>query len=168
MRNSINAAFVAVVLVTSVCAVRAQQPTSDQPYELKGEIPGTTTLKQFRKNHKHSDCWIKAVNLTTCRVYDGVSFAGSIATTFKGCVELHCVEEGIFADFVDDIIVKLTYGVVAGDGILPALKAKYGEPTREGNSFVWKNSVGRLYVGTSGLTTSITSSLNDKGENKDI
>jgi hypothetical protein len=168
LKNLINAPVLAAVLVMSACTVRAQQPTTDQPYELKGEIPSTTTLKQFKKNHKHSDCWNKTANLTTCRVYDGVSFAGSIATTFKGCVELHCMAEGIFADFVNDIMVSLTYGVVDGDGILPALKAKYGEPTREGNSFVWKNSVGRLYVGTSGLTTSITSSLNDKGENKDI
>ena len=119
MKNSINAAFLAATLVMTVCTVSAQQSTTDRPYELKGETPGTTTLKQFKKNHKHPDCWNTA-NLTTCRVYEGVSFAGSAAHTFKGCVIAQCLAEGIYADFVDDILVKLTYGVEFEDGLIGA------------------------------------------------
>jgi hypothetical protein len=58
-------------------------PSADQPYELKGEAPGMT-LKQFRTGHKHAECSKQSATLTTCHVYDGVSFAGVIAYTFRG------------------------------------------------------------------------------------
>ena len=57
--------------------------SADQPYELKGEAPGMT-LKQFRTGHKHAECSKQSATLTTCHVYDGVSFAGVIAYTFRG------------------------------------------------------------------------------------
>jgi hypothetical protein len=77
--------------------------------------------------------------------------------------------QGINAQFVDDVMVSLTYGVMVGPDILPALRSKYGEPTMtKGEYSEWKNSVGTLSIGTSGITTSITSSLNDKGAKRDI
>jgi hypothetical protein len=40
--------FLVVVILTTAKAVEAQQPTNTA-YELKGETPGITTLKQFKK-----------------------------------------------------------------------------------------------------------------------
>jgi hypothetical protein len=168
MKRWIRSAFL-FAAITCACAVTAQVRTGDLAYELKGETPGTTTLKQFKKNHRHPDCTSRTAHQTTCRVYEGVSFAGQPANTFKGCADLNCMAEGIYAEFVDDVMVSLTYGVLAGPDILPALRSKYGEPTTSSaGHFEWKNSVGTLSIGTSGLVTSITSSLNDKGAKRDI
>jgi len=167
------------MLVMSLCAVSAQQAATDQPYELKGETPGTTTLKQFKANHKHSDCRNVTAYQTTCRVYDGVTFAGVVAHSSKGCATGECLAQGIFADFVDDKLVFLMYGVSPfEDAVLPALKAKFGEPIKDGTGFAWKNSVGTLSFGTTSIwgsngvpviTASVISSrLNNRGKNKDI
>jgi hypothetical protein len=169
MKQWIRFAFLGLTL-TSVCVVTAQVKTGDVAYELKGETPGTTTLKQFKKNHRHPDCTAHTERQTTCWVYEGVSFAGQTSHNFKGCTDLlNCGGQGINAQFVDDVMVSLTYGVMEGPDILPALRSKYGEPTMTKGAYSeWKNSVGTLSIGTSGLTTSITSSLNDKGAKRDI
>jgi hypothetical protein len=161
------AGFLLGAATLSLCPISRAQ-SSDRAYELKGETPGITTLKEFKKNHRHADCTNRTTNRTACRVYDGVSFAGSNALTFKGCGDLQCVAQGIAADFVDGTLVSLTYGVMLGGEVVASLKAKYGEPARQGDLFSWKNSIGSLTVSTSGLTTSITSSLNNKGEKNDI
>jgi hypothetical protein len=169
MKRWIRFSFLGLTLM-STCVVAAQVKTGDVAYELKGETPGTTTLKEFKKNHRHPDCTSHTEHQTTCRIYEGVSFAGQPAHNFKGCTDLlNCGGQGINAEFVDGVMVSLTYGVMAGPDILPALRSKYGEPTmRTGEYCEWKNSVGKLSIGTSGLTTSITSSLNDKGAKRDI
>ena len=168
MKRWVRFAFL-FAAITSARGVKAQVRTGDVAYELKGETPGMTTLKQFKNNHKHPNCAKRTEHQTTCRVYEGVSFAGQTAHTSKGCTDSNCMAQGIYADFVDDVMVSLTYGVMAGPDILPALTSKFGEPTRSnGGNFEWKNSVATLSVGTSGLTTSITSSLNDKGAKRDI
>jgi hypothetical protein len=153
---------------------------NDRPYELKGEAPGMT-LKQFRANHRHAECSNRTASQTSCRVYDGVSFAGVAAMTYKGCTSLECSAQGIFADFVGDRLVYLSYGVNPGlsDQIVSALKKKFGEPIESTKrTTTWRNSVGYLSVsdmavpGPGGtakdLATSVTSSLNDRGESKDI
>jgi hypothetical protein len=153
--------------------------STDQPYELKGEAPGMT-LKQFKVNHKHTECSNPTARQTHCRVYDGVSFAGSAAWSFKGCTVPECSHQGIFADFVDDQLVTLAYGVPPfPDQVIAALKKKFGEPSESANgTVVWRNSVGYLSVGPDighgpngaglPLALRITSSLNDRGESKDI
>lgn len=153
--------------------------STDQPYELKGEALGMT-LKQFKTNHKNTACSKPTAHQTHCRVYDDVSFAGSTAWSFKGCTVPECSHQGIFADFVDDRLVTLTYGVQPfPDQVIVALKRKFGEPSESANgTTVWRNSVGYLSVvpdigpGPNGtgvpLALRITSSLNDRGESKDI
>jgi hypothetical protein len=84
--------------------------SSDQPYELKGESPGMT-LKQFKSDHKHVECSIRTAHRTNCRVYEDVSFAGMTAMVHKGCTLIECSAQGIFANFVDDRLVYLMYGV---------------------------------------------------------
>jgi hypothetical protein len=143
------------------------QTASDRPYELKGEAPGMT-LKQFKSNHKHAECVKHGAALTSCRVTEGVSFAGVPAFTARGCAE--CVYQGIFADFVDDRMVALKYGVSLGSAkkIIAALKTKYGEPVESTErSATWRNAVGHLTV-SDGDYTEITSALNDEGQAKDI
>ena len=142
----------AFILAASVLFV-TQSPTSDQPYELKGEAPGMT-LKQFKANHKHADCSNATARQTDCRVYDGVSFAGFTAATFKGCATLECSAQGLSAKFVDGRLVYLTYGVTPGSQkeIIEILKTKFGEPTEvAAKSATWRNSVGYLYVSDSGV-----------------
>src|SRR5260370_40221344 len=120
------------------------QSASDLPYEMKGESPGMT-LKQFKSNHKHADCSKHSAALTNCHVTDGVSFAGVPAYT--GCPE--CTNQGIFADFVNDRMVRLRYGVSLGSAkkVIGALKTKYGEPVKSSEtSATWINSVGYLNV----------------------
>src|SRR5579859_4365464 len=85
--------------------------STDQPYELKGEAPGVTTLKQFKANHKHAECYNPIAHQTHYRVYDGVSFAGAIAMAYKGCALRECALQGMNADFVDDRLVTLDYGI---------------------------------------------------------
>jgi hypothetical protein len=153
---------------------------SDQPYELKGEAPGMT-LKQFRADHKHAECSNRTAHQINCLVYDGVSFAGVTATTYKGCALPECSAQGISANFVDGQLVYLSYGVIPGNSeeIIAILKKKFGEPTESTErSATWRNSAGYLYVsetvvlGTDGsprdLATTIVSALNDRGEGKDI
>jgi len=152
----------------------------DQPYELKGEAPGRT-LKQFKANHKHAECSNRTAHQTTCRVYDGVSFAGVTAATYKGCALLECSAQGILANFVDGRLVYLVYGVSPGSAarIIAVLKPKFGEPTEtNGKSATWKNSVGYLSVsevvvpGSDGspkdIATNVISAVNDSGQSKDI
>src|ERR1700723_3414016 len=102
MKHWVRFAFLSLTL-TSVCVVTAQVKTGDVAYELKGETPGTTTLKQFKKNHRHPDCTAHTEHLTTCWVYEGVSFAGQTGdNNFKGCTDLlNCGSQGINAQFVD-------------------------------------------------------------------
>jgi hypothetical protein len=156
------------LLVTALILFNVSQSTSDQPYELKGEAPGMT-LKQFKANHKHADCLKHSTALTSCHVTDGVSFAGVPAYTAKGCSE--CDFQGIFADFINDRIVRLRYGVSLGSAkkIIAALKTKYGEPIKSTETTAtWRNSVGYLTVSEDDKYTEITSALNDGGKNKDI
>jgi hypothetical protein len=147
---------------------------------LKGDIPGMT-LKQFRANHKHADCSNRTARQIGCRVYDGVSFAGVIATTFKGCTSPECSRQGIFAVFFDGRLVRLSYDVSYGNGaiIIQALKEKFGDPTVSAKtSATWRNSVAYLSVSemaagtangpTQYFATDVTSALNDSGESKDI
>jgi hypothetical protein len=103
-----------------------------------------------------------------------------MAETFKGCASLECSAQGIFANFVDGRLVHLSYGVNPfASEIVVELKKKFGEPTESANgTFTWRNSVGYLTVtnitapGPNGsvkyLATIVTSSLNDRGEGKDI
>jgi hypothetical protein len=153
---------------------------ADQPYELKGEAPGMT-LKQFRANHKHAECSERTAHQTNCRVYDGVSFAGVTAMTYKGCSLPECDAQGIFADFVDGRLVYLSYGVSPFNApeIVATLTKKFGEPNESTKpAAIWRNSVGYLSVselvvpGPNGskkyIATRIDSSLNDRGEGKDI
>src|SRR5580704_3233279 len=97
--------------------------STDQPYELKGEAPGMT-LKQFRANHKHAECSNATARQTRCRVYDGVSFAGVVAMSFKGCALPECDAQGITASFFDGRLVDLSYGVApfSSGEIISALK----------------------------------------------
>lgn len=167
-----------LLLVLAILLTALQ--STDQPYELKGEAPGMTTLKQFKTNHKHTDCVNRTVRQLHCRVYDGVSFAGATASSFKGCTVPECSHQGIFADFVDDRLVTLDYGVPPfSDQVIVALKKKFGEPSESANgTFTWKNSIGSLSVlrdigpGSKGsgvpLALHIISSLNDRGDDKDI
>ena len=153
--------------------------STDQPYELKGEAPGMT-LKQFKANHRHAECYNPTAHQTHCRVYDGVSFAGLTALAYKGCALRECALQGINADFVDGRLVMLMYGVAPFvDQVIMALKVKFGEPTESTkDSATWRNSIGYLTVSydtapcpngsVKHLATSITSSLNDRGGGKDI
>jgi hypothetical protein len=154
--------------------------SSDQPYELKGEAPGMT-VKQFKANHKHAECSNRTAHQMSCHVYDGVSFAGVTAATYKGCALLECSAQGISANFVDGRLVYLAYGVSPGSAteIIRVLKAKFGEPTEtDGKSAAWRNSVGYLLVSEvvvpSGngppkdIATNVISALKDSGQGKDI
>ena len=154
--------------------------SSDQPYELKGESPGMT-LKQFKAEHRRAECVARTAHRTDCRVYEGVSFAGITAMTYKGCTLLECSAQGIFANFVDDRLFYLMYGVTPGSSrlIIETLKKKFGEPNDSSEqSTTCKNSIGYLNVseavvpGSDGsvkhIATSVVSALNDKGEGKDI
>jgi hypothetical protein len=167
------------VLIAAALLFAAPQ-SADQPYELKGEAPGIT-LKQFRTNHKYSDCSSRSVRQTSCRVYEGVSFAGVVADTFKGCATIECDSQGILANFFDGRLVSLSYGVSVGsvEEIIKTLKKKYGEPSEATDkSAKWKNSIGYLSVsdmavpGQNGsvksVATVVTSALNDSGQSKDI
>ncbi len=157
-----------------------QRSTNDQPYDLKGEAPGIT-LKQFRGNHKLAECSNRTTHQVSCRVYDGVSFAGIAAATHKGCATLECDTQGILAQFFDGRLVSLTYGVMPGSSkqIVTTLKTKFGEPSEAGETSVkWRNSVGYLSVSevsvpsgsaqARNVATAITSALNDIGQTKDI
>jgi hypothetical protein len=152
----------------------------DQPSELKGEAPGMT-LKEFKANHKHAECFNRSAFQTMCRVYSGVSFAGVPATSYKGCALAECDWQGILAIFVDGRLVRLTYGVIPGSSteIIEVLKRKFGEPSeRDKTSAKWQNSVGYLLVmevavpGANGsvkyVATAVISALNDSGKDKDI
>jgi hypothetical protein len=152
-----------------------RQSASDKPYELKGEAPGITSLKQFKSNHKHSDCIKRSDILVSCHVAGDISFAGVPACNASP----DCANHGIFAEFVSERMVRLRYVVSIGsvDKIIAALTAKYGEPTKSTpTSAKWKNSVGTLDVGDfNGLPneplpmhTHIESALNDQSESKDI
>jgi hypothetical protein len=90
-------------------------------------------------------------------------------------------DQAIYADFVDGRLVYLSYEVAPSSvgEVIVALKGKFGEPSESANgTFTWRNSVGYLMVmnitapGPNGsvkyLATSITSSLNDRGQGKDI
>jgi hypothetical protein len=156
-----------------------QQPAADKPYELKGETPGLTTLKQFKANHKHADCTGSPALQLSCRVYGWISFAGRSGAGVKGCIfGDECADQGILASFNGGVLVSLTYGVMpfGEDGIYDALTEKFGKPTSQDNkgrypSYTWKNSVGYLSLSTSYArdsngnirpdATTITSSLND-------
>jgi hypothetical protein len=74
--------------ITCACAVTAQVRTGDLAYELKGETPGTTTLKQFKKKHIHPDCTSHTPHQTTCRVYEGAERAGILAAIMLSTSEL--------------------------------------------------------------------------------
>jgi hypothetical protein len=139
------------------------------------------TLKQFQTNHKHSECSSHSVHQISCRVFDGISFAGVGSLSSKGCMLVECSAQGIFANFIDDRLVYLMYGVNPGSSkpIIEALKTKYGEPTEIAErSATWRNSVGYLYVsemsvpGSDGharhIATSVVSAVNGGGKSKDI
>jgi hypothetical protein len=169
---------VRLLVVATILVFNAYLPQSDQPYELKGEAPGMT-LKQFKSNHKHSDCLRRSETLTNCHVNAGVSYAGVPAQTFKGCATEECTFQGIFADFVDGRMVRLRYDVSLGSAeeIITSLRGKYGEPAEATKtSATWKNSVGYLRVsnvwGPPGHPldsyTEIVSALNDAGRSADI
>jgi hypothetical protein len=171
---------VKLALIFAALLLGASQSATDQPYELKGEAPGIT-LKQFKANHKHADCSNRTSHLTSCRVYDSVSFAGVGSLSSKGCLLTECSAQGIFGNFVDGQLVYLMYGVnpASSRTIIGALKSKFGEPTETTErSATWKNSVGYLSVsetsipGSDGrprnIATSIVSALNDGGRTKDI
>jgi hypothetical protein len=166
------------IIAALLCSVA--QSATDQPYELKGESPGMT-LMQFKSNHKHAECSNRTSNRISCRVDDGISFAGITAMTHKGCATLECSAQGIFANFVDERMVSLSYGVAPGHSgeIIEALKKKFGEPKESTeHSATWRNSVGYLLVSETvvpspdgskqDIATLITSSLNDGGGGKDI
>lgn len=169
------------ILILAMLLFSAMQTATDQPYELKGETPSVTTLKQFKSNHRHADCSNLTAHQTLCHVYDGVSFAGVTAMTFKGCTVPECESQGIGADFQDGLLVYLSYGVAPGetDTILKALKAKFGEPTEKDDKTIsWKNSVGHLSLfnirgrnrdgSERTAATMVVSALNDNGPSKDI
>ncbi len=165
-------------LLTTAALLFSLPQSADQPYELKGEAPGMT-LKQFKSNHKHADCLRRSAAVTNCHVYDGVSFAGVAAQTFRGCATPECAFQGIFAYFIDGRLVRLRYAIAFGSAnkVIAALKSKYGEPAvSTATSAKWTNSVGYLSVLDSpGLEsrpldsyTDITSALNDDRQGKDI
>ena len=173
-------------LVLSFAAVllgASQQATGDQPYELKGEAPGIT-LEQFKSNHKHARCVNRNAHLTDCNVRDRVSLAGVSSLSDKACELAGCDGQGIFANFVDGRLTRLTYGLAPGGAstIIGVLKSKFGEPTETnetGTSATWRNSVGHLSVsevslpGADGhprryVQTSVISASNDSGLSKDI
>jgi hypothetical protein len=171
---------VRLLLTFAVLLLGASQSTTEQPYELKGEAPGIM-LEQFKENHKHATCSNHSAHLTSCRVYDGISFAGVGSVSSKGCLLVECSAQGIFANFVDGRLVYLMYGVnpASSKMIIEALKSKYGEPTETAErSATWRNSIGYLYVsetsipGSDGharnIATSVVSALNDSGKSKDI
>ena len=165
--------FLAMILL--FLFFNSPQSASDKPYELKGETPGITSLKQFKSNHKHSDCTKRSETLVGCHVAGDVSFAGVPACNSSP----ECAYQGIFAEFVGERMVRLRYVVSIGsvNKIIAALTAKYGEPTKSTpTSAKWKNSVGTLDVGdfnglpneSLAMHTHIESALNDQSESKDI
>jgi hypothetical protein len=171
---------VKLAFILAALLVGAAQSSTDQPYDLKGEAPGTT-LKQFKANHKHAECSNRTLRQTSCRVYEGVSFAGVTATTYRGCALLECSAQGISANFVDGRLVYLSYGVSPGSAkeIIGVLRTKFGEPTEATEkSATWRNSAGYLLVsetfvpGADGhardIATNIVSAVNDSGQSKDI
>jgi hypothetical protein len=166
------------IILICLVLLSASQST-DKPYELKDEAPGMA-LKQFRANHKRAECSRLTPRRTRCRIYDGVSFAGVIATSFKGCALPECDAQGITANFFDERLIDLSYGVApfSSAEIISSLKQKFGEPTESNKpSATWRNSVGYLSVseitlpGSNGvakpIATIIESALNDKGGSKD-
>jgi len=171
---------VKLALILTSLLFGAPQSTTDQPYELKGEAPGTT-LKQFKANHKHAECSNRTVHQTSCRVYEGVSFAGVTSIAYKGCTLVECSAQGILANFLDGRLVYLMYGVnpATSKQIIGVLKTKLGEPTEATErSATWRNPVGYLSVsetfipGSDGnarnIATSVVSALNHGGQAKDI
>jgi len=154
--------------------------TTAKPFDLKGETPGTTTLKEFKRNHKpqHVECSNQVPRVTDCHVFYDVSFAGVVAHTFKGCGDIECDNQGIFAKFNDGLMVELRYGVAPfqDDVVLAALKAKFGDPdSQAGSTYTWKNSVGTLTLEPWKAINSprfvglmITSKLNDGSLRDDI
>jgi hypothetical protein len=136
--------------VTAVCsALLLGAQLTQKPYDLKGETPGATTIKDFKHNHKaqHVECSSQVPRITDCHAFYDVSFAGAVAHTFKGCGDVECDNQGIFAKFHDGVMVELRYGVAPfqDDVVFAALKEKFGEPvSHEGLTYTWKNSVGTL------------------------
>ncbi len=173
---------VKLVLTLVAFLLGAGRTTTDQPYELKGEAPGIT-LTQFKSNHQHVGCTNRNAHLTDCRVHDRVSLAGVDSLSEKVCMAVGCDGQGIFANFVDGRLTRLSYGLAPGGAsiIIGVLKSKFGEPTETnetGTSATWRNSVGSLSVsevslpGADGhpryIQTSVISALSDNGLNKDI
>jgi hypothetical protein len=173
---------VKLALIFAALLLGAEQTTTDQPFELKGEAPGMT-LKQFKANHKHAACTSRSVHLTDCRVHDRVSLAGVDSLSDKFCMVVGCDGQGISADFVDGRLTRLAYGLGPGGAstVIKVLKSKFGEPTETnetGTSATWRNSVGYLSVsetsipGSDGhrryIQTSVISASNDSGLGKDI
>jgi hypothetical protein len=120
-----------LLVLAAVLLLSVEVSETGHPFELKGETPGTTTLKQFKTNHKHSKCSSETSHMTLCRVDDGVSFAGVTTEWYKRCSSMECSAQGIFADFVDGRMVSLTYGVFPNSSaqIIEVLKTKFGTPT---------------------------------------
>ena len=166
----------AFFLVAFLCAI--PQSTPDRAYELKGEFPGMT-LKEFKSNHKDADCSRRTSRITNCRAYVGVSFAGMQSFAYKGCALPECLAQGITANFFDDKLVSLSYGVSGSyNDVVKILKDKFGPPTEESaEGTKWKNSIGYLWVsklvvfGPDGtgrfVGVRVASSLNDTGAAKD-
>jgi hypothetical protein len=158
-------------MVTAFVFSLPQSASTDSAYELKGEAPGMT-LKQFKSNHRHADCSRQSTAVAKCHVSDGVSFAGVPAHRAVG------MYQGIFADFIDDRMVRLEYSVSLGSAgkIILALKDKYGDPIESTkSSATWKNAVGSLHVfefweasNPVNSRTVITSELNNNAGSKDI
>jgi len=140
----ITSAILAVVIIGLL------QAAPDTAYELKGEAPGVTTLKQFKSNHKseHLECSNQTQRISKCNAKGHISFAGVVAHVFNGCGDEECDNQGIFATFNDGLLVELTYGVNPYDegAVYKALEAKFGEPvSHDGtNSAEWNNAVGTL------------------------
>jgi len=173
---------VKLVLSLALILFGTGQSTTDQPYELKGEAPGIT-LEQFKANHKHVGCINRTAHLTDCNVRDRVSLAGVGSLSDKACALVGCDAQGIFANFIDGRLTRLTYGLAPGGAstIIGVLKSKFGEPTetnKAGTSATWRNSVGYLDVSELSLSgadghpryirTSVISASNDSGLSKDI
>jgi hypothetical protein len=174
---------VKLILSLALILFGTGQLTTDQPYELKGDVPGIT-LEQFKANHKHIGCNNRTAHLTDCRVHERVSLAGVDSLSDKARALVGCEGQGIFANFVDGRLTRLTYGLAPGGAstIIGVLKSKFGEPTETDKtgtvSALWRNSVGNLSVsevslpGADGqrryIQTIVISAANDSGLSKDI
>ena len=177
---SVEVTVIKPTLTAVCCYLLIGAQLTEKPYALKGETPGTTTVKEFKHNHKtqHVECSSQVPRITHCRVFYDVSFAGAVAHTFKGCGDVECDNQGIFATFNDGVLVELRYGVAPfqDDVVFAALKEKFGEPTsREGSTDTWKNSTGTLTLTTWRDINSprfvglmITSRLNNTSLSNDI